>query len=350
MKTSLLIKLNKEIFQAASRCYTWQHVLTAADFRGETERMRQDLADALAIREYADEQGFEVTQAEVESAQDEFRFRHNLISGEETEQWLDHCGLSLDDFKEFFRRRLLMNRFHAQVTDICRNYAPSDTEVADYTWPEAILTGDYERLTVPLARRVAVRLDGSTRCTPGELTEVRHIPEARLRGHPFDPEWFAELVEMEARYASAEREALTPDRCAREIRTRFLQLTRIEIAQVTFPSLDQAREAYACITGEGERLDAVAARSRRIFDLAARFYDEVPEDVRSLFFSATPGRVVPPMDKEGLFAVYEIRRRIEPDLNDAEVLARVRKRLLSVQFDALVSRHVRWLFDPWSPA
>ena len=340
--------MNKDIFQAANRCYTWQHVLTAADFRGETAQLREDLANALAIQTYADEQGFEAAAADVEGAVDEFRLQHDLISGEDTEQWLAHCGISLDDFEAFFSRRLLVDRFREQAIDIGRDYSPSEADVADHAWPETILTDSFERLTVPFARRVAARLDGNTPCAPADVKKARRDAETRLRGHPFDPKWFAELVEMEAIYAAAERAALTPEKCEREIRTRSLQLTRVEMAVVTFPSLDQARETYACVTGEGESLEAVATRSGRAFDLVTRFYDEVPEDVRSLFFSASPGKVFPPAETEGLFAVHAIRRRIEPALSDAEVLARMRERLLSVQFDAMLSTHVRWLFDPWN--
>ena len=340
--------MNKDIFQAANRCYTWQHVLTAADFRGETARLRRDLATALAIRAYADEQGFEAAQADVESAIDEFRLQHDLISGEETEQWLDHCGLTLDDFEDFFARRLLVDRFREQADRIGRDYAPSGADVANHTWPEAILTGNYERLTVPFARRVAVRLDGGPPCTPADVKEAMRDAETRLRGSPFDPEWLTELAEMETIYAAAERDALTSEKCEREIRVRSIQLTRIEIAEVAFPSLDQAREAYVCVSAEGEGLETVATRGGRAFDLATRFYDEVPDGVRSLFFSAPPDKVFPPEEREGLFAVCQIRRRIEPDLGDADVFARVRERLLSTQFDAMLSQHVRWLFDPWS--
>lgn len=340
--------MNKDLFQAANRCYTWQHVLTAADFRGETARLRRDLAIALAIRAYAADQGFEAAQADVESAIDEFRLQHDLITGEETERWLEHCGLTLDDFQEFFARRILADRFREQADAIGRDYAPSWADVATHTWPEAILAGHQERLTVPLARRVAVRLDGGAPYTSAAVKEAMRDAETRLGGSPFDPEWLAELAEMETIYAAAECNALTSEKCEREIRVRSIQLTRIEIAEVTFSTLDQAREAYLCVTGEGERLDAVATRSGRAVDLATRFYDEVPEDVRSLFFSAPPNKVFLRDEREGLFAVCEIRRRIEPDHGDADVFARLRERLLSAQFDAMVSQHVRWLFDPWS--
>jgi hypothetical protein len=340
--------MNRDIFEAADRCYTWEHVLTAADFRGVTAQKRRDLANALAIRAYADEQGFEAAEADVESAIDEFRLQHELISAEDMENWLDHCGLTLDGIEEFFARRSLVDRFHEHVADISRDYAPTEVDVADRMWAEAILSGTYEELTVPLARRVAVRLDGGTPCTPAAVKEAMREAEARLGGGPLDPEWFAELVEMETIYAAAERDAVTSEKCEREIRVRSLQLTRIEIAEVTFPSRDQAREAYLGVTGEGERLDAVATRSGRAFDLATRFYDEVPDDVRSLFFSAPPNKVFLRDDREGLFAVCEIRRRIEPECGDADVFARVRERLLSTQFDAMLSQHVRWLFDPWN--
>jgi hypothetical protein len=338
----------KALFEAANRCYTWEHVLTAAEFRGDAEELKQDLAVALAVQAYADEQGFDASPADVESAADEFRLEHELIAGEDLEQWLDHCGLTLDDFEGFFVRRLLADRFGDQADDIAREYVPSEADVAGHMWAEAILTGGYDALSVALARRVAVRLDGSVSFAHTDAQESAREAEGLLDGKTLDPEWLTELAEMEAAYAAAEQAALISEHRDREIRARFIQLTRIEIAEATFPSFDQAREAYQCVTGEGESLESVAARTGAAFDVATRFYDEVADEVRDLFFSAPAGKVFPPQQGDEPFAVREIRRRIEPEPGDPDVSARVRERLLANRFDAVVSQHVRWLFDPWN--
>jgi hypothetical protein len=340
--------MTKGLFEAANRTYTWEHVLTAAEFRGDAEALKQDLAVGLAVQAYADEQGFEASPADVESAADEFRLEHELIAGEDLEQWLDDCGLTLDDFEAFFVRRLLADRFRDQAEDIGREYAPSAADVASCMWAQAILTGEYEGLSVALATRVAVRLDGSAPFTPADARESTRKAEGLLDGETLDPEWLAELAEMEAAYAAAERAALMSEHRDREIRARFIQLTRIEIVEATFPSFDQAREAYQCVTGEGESLESVATRTSAAFEVATRFYDDVADEVRDLFFSAPAGKVFPPQMGDGPFAVREIRRRIEPEPDDPDVSARVRERLLGHRFDAMVSRHVRWLFDPWN--
>jgi hypothetical protein len=340
--------MNKNLFQAANRGYTWEHVLTAADFRGDAAELKRDLAVALAVRAYANEQGYDASPADVESASDEFRLERELIAGEDLEHWLDHCGLTLEDFEEFFARRLLADRFRDQADDIRRDYAPSAAEVANHMWVEAILTGEYETLAVGLARRVAARLEGNAPGTPDEAQESAREAEGRLDGTALDAKWFTELAEMEAAYGAAERAALMSDHRAREIRARFIQLTRIEIAEATFPSFDQAREAYDCVTGEGESLESVAARGGAAYDVATQFYDDVPDEVRDMFFSAPAGKVFPPQKGDELLAVREVRRRIEPESDDPDVLARVQERLLSSRFDAMVSQHVRWLFDPWN--
>jgi hypothetical protein len=336
------------LFQAAGRSYTWEHVLTAADFRGDTAELRRNLAVALAMRAYADEQGFEASSSDVESAADEFRVERDLIAADDLEQWLDRCGVTLDDFEAFFARRILAARFRDQADQVGRDYAPSAADVANHIWVEAILTGDYEALAIGLARRVAVRLDGSTLFTPAEVEEARREAESRLQGKTIDPEWFNELAEMEAAYGAAERAALTSEHRDREIRARFIQLTRIEIAEATFPSFDQAREACHCVTGEGESLESVAARSRAAFDVATRFCEDLPDEVRDALFSAPAGRVFPPQKGDEIFTVREVRGRIEPEPDDPDVVARVRGRLLGNRFDAMVARHVRWLFDPWN--
>jgi hypothetical protein len=339
--------MNKDIFQAANRRYTWQHVLTAADFRGDTALLRRDLAAALATRAYADEQGFEADQADVGRAVDEFRQQHDLISGEETEQWLDHCGLALEDVEGFFARQLLMNRFGDQADAIVRDYAPAEADVTDHMWPAAILTGDFGPLAVALVRHVAVRVDRGDGCTPPDMAEAMRAAEDRLTRSSVDAEWFTELVEMDAAYAAVERETVTAEALEHEIRIRPHQLTWVETAEITFTSLDEAREAHDCVANDGEGLEAVAARSGRAVDVAVRFYDDVADDERSLLFSAPLHRAFLHDVSEGIVAVREIRRKIAPDCNDPDVLARARARVFRTHVDAIVSQHVRWLFDPW---
>jgi hypothetical protein len=344
------ISMDREILEAAGRRYTYHHVMTAADFRGDTVTFRRDLVTSLAVRAYADEQGFEVDPAEIEAAADEFRAEHGLFAGEDLERWLGHCGLILEDVEQFYAGRLLADRFARQARAIRRDYAPSDAEVQDHLWAEAILTGALEGLAVPLARRIAAAVGGRTVSTPDDVKTARRAAKKRTRNSAFDPEWLAELIELEATYAAAEREVLAPEHCEREIRVASLPLSRVAFASVLFPSLDEAREAYLCVSREGEPLEVVAKRAGREIDVQTAFYDELPDDVRNLLFSARDGQVFPPEERDGVFALRQTVRRIDPDANDPDVLARLQHRLLDAHFVALVSRHVRWLFDPWDRA
>ena len=143
-----------EILRAAGRPYTWSQVLAGAYFRGAAATLHAEVADALAAMSYAEEEGFEIPEDPGETGE-AFRVEHSLITGEETERWLGHCGISIEEFDAYFASRLLASRFKAGLDEIRLDYAPAAAEVVDAMWTATILSGSFESFTLPFARRVA---------------------------------------------------------------------------------------------------------------------------------------------------------------------------------------------------
>src|SRR4029434_3144759 len=87
--------------------YTARDAIDAAIFRGELEDKWQKFLSHVAAEERADELELELDESAISAAAEKFRYRHDLITAEETEAWLANRGLTFDDFSNYFARRYL---------------------------------------------------------------------------------------------------------------------------------------------------------------------------------------------------------------------------------------------------
>src|SRR5215469_14535760 len=85
--------------------YTARDAVDAAIFRGELEDKWQTFLGHVAAEERADELELELDESAISTAAEEFRYRHDLITAEETEGWLANHGLTLGDFSAHFVRQ-----------------------------------------------------------------------------------------------------------------------------------------------------------------------------------------------------------------------------------------------------
>ena len=65
--------------------------------------------------------------------------------------------------------------------------------------------------------------------------------------------------------------------------------------------------------------------------------------------SAVPGEVLGPVTNDDEFQIYRLVRKIEPELDDAEVAARIDAYLFRSHFAERTAGRVRWLLDAPSP-
>lgn len=337
----------REIFRAAGRSYSWPQVLAGAYFRGDAASLHAEEADSIAALRYAEEEEFPIPEGGAGAAAEAFRLEHNLITGEELERWLEHCGIEYGQFEAHFASRTLASRFCKQLAGIRRDYGPNADEVAGALWPAALLSGNFDAFTLPLARRAAVRADASASAEASAVALALKNGGWRLPKALLAPGLLDELAALDALFQAAEREVASPARCARELQERAYQLARIVVVEAVFPSLDQAKEAFLGVKADGLGIEEIARRAGLEPAEATHFAEDAPEGAVPLL-SALPGQVLEPEVVEGGYLLRCLRRRIEPALSDPVVAARVRERLLAAHLDALVARHVAWSFDPWT--
>jgi hypothetical protein len=337
----------REILRAGNRSYSWSQVLAGAYFRGDAAALDAEVGDALAAVRYAEEEGFEIPE-DAGEAGDAFRLEHELITGEEMERWLAHVGITLEQFDGHFASRLLLARFREELDGIRRDYAPAAAEILEAMWAATILSGCYDALTAPFARRLAAWCAGDGRSDAAGTEDVRRLREAAVPVQLCAPGLVEELAGLEVAYAAEEAGSATPELLARELHSQRFQLMRLDYAEAVYPTANQAQEAYLAVSADGRPFEQIAEEAGVETTAACRFPDEMPDPPRSVLFSAAPGAVLKPEAVEGGFVLHLLRRRIEPDLADPAVADRVRERLIAARFDALVARHVAWSFDPWT--
>src|SRR6516225_7551500 len=85
--------------------YTARDAIAAAIFRGEFEEKWQTFLRHVAAEARFDELELELGESAISAAAEEFRYRHDLITAEETETWLANRGLTFGDFSAYFARQ-----------------------------------------------------------------------------------------------------------------------------------------------------------------------------------------------------------------------------------------------------
>src|SRR5262249_46793866 len=85
--------------------YTTRDAVDAAIFRGELGHKWTTFLGHGPAEERADELELELDESAISAAAEEFRYRHDLITAEETEGWLANRALTFGDFSAYFVRQ-----------------------------------------------------------------------------------------------------------------------------------------------------------------------------------------------------------------------------------------------------
>src|SRR4030095_15745632 len=144
------------IFGCGDRSYTVGDVIDGALFRGALEPEWKNLLRLLAAENKADEQDLEFDDDAIDAAAERFRYEHDLITAEETEQWLAGRGLALDDFSGFFVRHFWGEQWD-NVEPAAIDYLSAPNEMRELLTNELLLTGELDRMAQRLSWRVAAR-------------------------------------------------------------------------------------------------------------------------------------------------------------------------------------------------
>lgn len=334
-------KEDRIVFTAGLSSFSVRDVIEAAHFRGEIVAFWNDLLAGREAEQEARERGMEADEAALDAAAIDFRYRYDLITAEETEQWLDARGLTLGDFSEFFAREYWAKGAASRRGQERAQFAEASPEERELLAVELVLRGELDRMATRLAWRVAVRASGTT-APAEEVAGGERVLSDSLGGFQRDEVWLEEMRSLEAAYRAKCAELLTPEAQQREMSALRLPLTRFEVEMIELESRDAASEAYLCVRDDGMSMTEVASEGRYPFHQTDMVLEQIDDDLQQKFLSLTPGSLMEPTAREDGFLLTRILHKKEPTLDDPEVRARVDERILDRYFSDLAAGRIRW--------
>ena len=334
------------------RDYKAHDLIDAALFRGELDSNWQQFLTGLEAEKRADQLDLELDHDAIDAAAELFRYAHDLITAEETEQWLQARALNLVDFTDYFARqhwRLTIDE-KIELPDIDFGSAPP--ELRELFTEELIFSDELDGLNTQLMWRLAaLAATGETNLDPEKIRAERRtffdrtkVAESKLNDWLArlgrDENWLDEMLAMEAAYSSRCEKALTSEARQKQLATLRMPLTQFEAEVIELESDEAAKEALLCIRQDGMSMEEVAAEARYPYRRITFLHEIVPEELKQKFWSAAEGDVLDPLPRGEGFELYRIAKKIEPDPTNPDIRQRIDEHLLERQFSALTSDHV----------
>jgi hypothetical protein len=334
--------------------YTARDAIQAALYRGELDPLWREFLHRMAAEKQADMTEMDLDEEAIDSAAEQFRYHHDLITAEETEQWLVIRGLSLDDFSDYFVRQYCSHALGAKVTAEEMDYLSAPEELRQHFAAELVLSGDLDwminKLTWRLAAAAAAKA-GKEEVETAAMEKERALFFKRSdleaeklpgwmekMGH--DSRWFEQIVRMEAVFQGRRATLVTPQTRQRELGRLRMPLTRYEAEVIELESRDAAQEALFCVRQDGMSMEDVATEGRYPYRSIAFLQEAIPDDLQQRFLSVTAGEVLEPFPHGDGFELYRITNKVEPQADDPAVQERVENIILTRHFSELAGRHV----------
>ena len=344
---------SKVIFVCEDRSFTGRDIIDAAIFRGELEPEWKHLLRLLAAERRAEEENLEFEDDAIDTAAEQFRYQHDLITAEETEQWLAQRGLTLADFSAYFVRNYWGGKWD-DVEGEELEYFSAPNELHKMLIDELILCGELDRMAERFSRRISSRCEvGETKADAEAIEKERaaffersgmsaeELP-AWLEKVGRDQEWFEDALTMEAIYLQSMSGLLSQQARQHQLAALRLPLTRFDVETIELDSLDAAREALLCAREDGMSMEEVAAEGRYPYRHPEVLLEQVPEDLQQKFLSVHPGDILEPIARGDGFHLCRIIGKEEPDLNDPVVQERADQCILDRHFSDLTTRFIQW--------
>lgn len=348
-------KEDRVVFHAEPKSFSARDVIDAAHFRGEVEAHWKELLVRMDAQKMAEDAEAEIDSSAIDAAAIAFRYQHDLITAEETEQWLEVRGLTLADFSDYFARSYCAQGFRAQTNPPELPFHEASAELRELLAVELIICGEFDAMAGRLSWRVATAEDvgvGSAEkdtererfaerngVGPGEISQW-------LEGLGRDDLWFEEALAAEAKFRMRCEKLLTPEAAEREVGALCLPLTRLDVETIEFESHDAASEAVLCVRKDGMSMAEVAREGGYPYRRIELALEEIADDLQQKFLSLTVGSVLGPIARENGFHLSRLLGKTEPKANDPNVRARIERRILERHFAGLTSKCIRWEITP----
>jgi hypothetical protein len=315
------------LFSVGETSYSLSDLILAAKLWGDWDDIEKEVRQGLACVKWMEEEDEDIDDAEVESAANEFRYERDLLTTEETEAWLQQWELSIDEWMECMQRSALRGKLAAQLDEIEARHAAGKAEVERCAHAEAICSGHARRL----AQKLAARLSAYQRAlAEGWLEQAGESGAEKL------PE------ALEAAYEEFCRKTVTKEGIRNQVQSHHLDWIRLDYSYLPFAAENMAREALLCIRDDGMSFNEVAENAKTAVQTGLLYLDEIDPDLWNVFLAAQKGGLVGPLKWHDEFALFLIRDKILPSIDDPQVRERGEQALLSAVLGQEMAKRVTW--------
>src|SRR5438132_11886382 len=230
---------SRVIFSSGERGFTAKEVVDCALVRGEIDSLWKNFLRVAECDRLANERELELDDSALDSAAIAFRYKHDLITAEETERWLEDRGVSLAEFSEYFARQYWGRSYSGPVDRPKSIYQTASPEEKTLFLVDLILSGSLDRMAERLSYRVASQADEAAdnqanldderaRFLAAAKIEQAELPDW-LAHLGRDQEWLDETLAAEAVYQQRVSQLLTEQALRKELGPMQLHLTRFQL-------------------------------------------------------------------------------------------------------------------------
>ncbi len=343
------------LFSVGQQTYELGDVIVAAIVRGDWSALEARLRQGLAgVRQVAS--GAAVAAADLEEAAREFRYSHDLLSVQDTEDWLERAGLTFEDWARFIERSACWGTNVQGMDQAVRESSIDPDEVRQNIYAEAVCSGDLDRFSLVLAGRAALHEcaleegDGSL-YDPGEADLAGALAACAaalgpsgLHGVPVDarPPRVAAMLRLESCFAKYPKRSVTAPAVRAQIDTHRVEWIRVDWQYLDLASEPIACEAALCVREDGASLAQVAATARVSLRQETVLLEDVDSAARAALLAARPGDLLGPLVVADRFRVAHLVAKGLPTEEDARVRQRAQEQLVADLVKRERTKRVRW--------
>ncbi len=351
---------SRYLFRFGKTLYTWGDVLGWAEFSGCLDPALNTLFRGAEAFDLAESGEIDFDQDDLQHAANRLRYDLNLITAEETETWLQTRGLSLDDLNAYLFRQVCRQHVQTFNAEWIVNAEIDIDWICAELWSEIVFSQELPAFVSSFIWRLAVHESaGAAVIAPPKLVEAenrfherhalcRNWPVYRETEYLFIGERLRQFLELDAAYLNYCDANIPKLKCELLLKTYRIPFIRVRFEKIAFESHELAKEALFCVTMDGDSLSAVAAKSSGDYAVETVFMDDIPENLKPRFLSATVGEpVVPQADEDDdVFTIYRVLEKTEPDPNDPDVHARLCQKWIADNLRPFVARQIAWEMWP----
>ena len=352
MSTSLLAnpRWRQKVFSVHPTEYDWIDVFLYAMVRGDWAAFESRLFDGLVCTAEANESQMWADEAKVDEAATAFRYDRDLLTTEETMEWLEQAELTLEDWTDFLSRNILRDEWSLRLPTLLERHRATVTVTDAAFAAEGLCSRVFRQFATTLAGRAALAatLDPTATVPPGRPFRIaKLVSQHAMWLDGVDSEDLARrlshLSSVEAHFKAQAETLRTEQMLALQVSRNRLDWMRVDLERLSFEDESAAREALLCIREDGLTLEDVAVDSHQAVRDTAEILERLEPELRDAVLSAGIDELIGPFQIGDRFEVAMLVGKKPANLDDSLVRARAEEAVVENLISKAILSHVRWV-------